>query len=99
MHLHHKQEQAVWQVQLKQAARTGYHSGQPHLLQDIFLNYQLYLPVVLVTGPLPGGDAGANTEALSSVARTLNFRLTVRDNAPYSSTAPVRLAKPILRIW
>jgi hypothetical protein len=41
-----------------------------------------------VTGPLPGGDAGANIEALSSVARTLNFRLTVRDNAPYSSTLP-----------
>ena len=38
-----------------------------------------------VTGPLPGGDAGANIEALSSVARTLNFRLTVRDNAPFSS--------------
>lgn len=34
----------------------------------------------LVSGPLPGGDAGANTEALSSVSRTLNFRLTVRDN-------------------
>lgn len=41
-----------------------------------------------ITGPLAGGDAGANIEALSSVARTLNFRLTVRDNAPYSSTAP-----------
>ncbi|MEY2811513.1 MAG: hypothetical protein RI991_508 [Bacteroidota bacterium] len=39
-----------------------------------------------VTGPLPGGDIGANIEALSSVARTLNFRLTVRDNAPFSST-------------
>ena len=38
-----------------------------------------------VTGPLPGGDAGVNIEALSSVARTLNFRLTVRDNAPFSS--------------
>ncbi len=40
-----------------------------------------------VTGPLPGGDAGANIEALSSVARTLNFRLTVRDNRPYNGTA------------
>jgi subtilisin-like proprotein convertase family protein len=37
----------------------------------------------LVTGPLPGGDAGANIEALSSVARALNFRLTVRDNSAY----------------
>jgi hypothetical protein len=46
-----------------------------------------------VTGPLTGGDAGANCEALSSVARTLNFRLTVRDNAPYSSTAPVKVGQ------
>lgn len=36
-----------------------------------------------ITPPLPGGDPGTNIEALSSVARTLNFRLTVRDNAPY----------------
>jgi hypothetical protein len=36
-----------------------------------------------VTPPLPGGDAGTNIEALSSVSRTLNFRLTVRDNHPY----------------
>ncbi|OQP56794.1 peptidase [Niastella vici] len=47
----------------------------------------------LVSGPLTGGDAGANTEALSSVARTLHFRLTVRDNVPYSSTAPVTIAQ------
>ncbi|MFT3681729.1 MAG: fibronectin type III domain-containing protein [Ferruginibacter sp.] len=40
------------------------------------------------TGPMTGGDASMVTEALSSVARTLNFRLTVRDNAPYSSTSP-----------
>ncbi len=46
-----------------------------------------------VTGPLPGGDAGTNIEALSSVARTLNFRLTVRDNAAFSSTAPVKVAQ------
>ena len=36
-----------------------------------------------VTPPLPGGDAGANIEALSSVSRTLNFRVTVRDNKPF----------------
>ena len=47
----------------------------------------------LISGPLTGGDAGANTEALSSVARTLNFRLTVRDNAPYSSTTPVSVGQ------
>ena len=47
----------------------------------------------LLTGPLTGGDAGTNTEALSSVARTLNFRLTVRDNCPYSSSAPVKVGQ------
>jgi hypothetical protein len=46
-----------------------------------------------VTGPLPGGDAGANIEALSSVARTLNFRLTVRDNHAYSSSAPIAVGQ------
>lgn len=46
-----------------------------------------------VTGPLPGGDAGANIEALSSVSRTLNFRLTVRDNHAYSSTAPAAVGQ------
>lgn len=55
------------------------------------------LPTILagnfITGPLPGGDAIANIEALSSVSRTLNFRLTVRDNAPYSSTAPVKVGQ------
>lgn len=40
-----------------------------------------------------GGDAGILTEALSSVARTLNFRLTVRDNCPYSSTAPIKVGQ------
>ena len=47
----------------------------------------------LITGPLAGGDAGTNIEALSSVARTLNFRLTVRDNAVYSSVAPVSVGQ------
>jgi len=37
-----------------------------------------------VTPPFAGGDAGTNIEALSSVSRTLNFRLTVRDNSPYN---------------
>lgn len=45
------------------------------------------------TGPLTGGDAGVLTEALSSVSRTLNFRLTVRDNAVYSSTTPVSVGQ------
>ena len=46
-----------------------------------------------ITGPLPGGDVGANIEALSSVARNLNFRLTVRDNSAYSSTAPIKVGQ------
>jgi Metallo-peptidase family M12B Reprolysin-like/Secretion system C-terminal sorting domain/Bacterial pre-peptidase C-terminal domain/Fibronectin type III domain len=37
-----------------------------------------------VTPPITGGDAGTNIEALSSVSRTLNFRVTARDNKPYS---------------
>ena len=47
----------------------------------------------LVTGPLPGGDAGVNIEALSSISRTLNFRLTVRDNSLYSSSAPIKVGQ------
>lgn len=47
----------------------------------------------LTTGQLPGGDAGTTIEALSSVSRTLNFRLTVRDNAPYSTSAPVSVGQ------
>jgi hypothetical protein len=46
-----------------------------------------------VTPPLPGGDAGANIEALSSVSRTLNFRLTVRDNHAFSSATPVAVGQ------
>lgn len=59
----------------------------------IFPRLSTILAGLNVTGPLPGGDAGANIEALSSVARTLNFRLTVRDNAPYTSVAPVEVGQ------
>lgn len=38
---------------------------------------------LFITPPLPGGDAICNIEALSNISRTLNFRLTVRDNSPY----------------
>jgi hypothetical protein len=54
----------------------------------LFPQLSTILAGALVTGPLAGGDAGANIEALSSVARTLNFRLTVWDNAPYNSAVP-----------
>lgn len=39
------------------------------------------------------GNDAINVEALSSVARTMNFRLTVRDNVPYSATAPVKVGQ------
>jgi chitodextrinase len=39
------------------------------------------------------GNDAINVEALSSVARTLNFRLTVRDNVPYSSIAPIKVGQ------
>ena len=59
----------------------------------LFPKLSTILSGALISGPLTGGDAGANTEALSSVSRTLNFRLTVRDNAPFSSTAPVSVGQ------
>jgi hypothetical protein len=59
----------------------------------LFPKLSTILAGALVSGPLPGGDAGANTEALSSVSRTLNFRLTVRDNHPFSSSAPVAVGQ------
>ncbi len=59
----------------------------------LFPKLSSILAGALISGPLAGGDAGANTEALSSVSRTLNFRLTVRDNAPYSSTAPLSIGQ------
>ncbi|MBL7747525.1 MAG: peptidase, partial [Chitinophagaceae bacterium] len=40
-----------------------------------------------LTGANPGGTAGISVEALSNVSRTLNFRLTARDNRPYNGTA------------
>ena len=40
-----------------------------------------------------GGDPGMLSEALSSVSRLLNFRLTIRDNAPYSPTVPIKVGQ------
>ena len=39
------------------------------------------------------GDAGMQSEALLSIARTLNFRVTVRDNVPYSAVAPIKVGQ------
>lgn len=47
----------------------------------------------LYVTPTLGGDPVCDVEALSSIARTLNFRLTVRDNHPYSSTVPVAVGQ------
>lgn len=62
-----------------------------------FPRLQTILAGGTTTGPLTGGDATMVTEALSSVARTLNFRLTVRDNAPYISTAPYSVGQTQFR--
>ncbi|MFN0081655.1 MAG: reprolysin-like metallopeptidase [Ferruginibacter sp.] len=59
----------------------------------LFPKLSTILAGALISGPNAGGDAGANTEALSSVSRELNFRLTVRDNAPYISTAPLSIGQ------
>lgn len=59
----------------------------------IFPKLSTILAGLFVTPVIAGGDAAANIEALSSVSRTLNFRLTVRDNAPYSSTPPVTVGQ------
>ena len=59
----------------------------------MFPKLSTILSGLFVTPPLPGGDAGANIEALSSVSRTLNFRLTVRDNHAFSSTDPIAVGQ------
>ena len=40
-----------------------------------------------------GGDAGMLSEALSSVSRVLNFRATIRDNAPYVSSGAIKVGQ------
>ena len=52
----------------------------------LFPRLSTILNGLLIT-PTLGGDAICNVEALSNVSRTLNFRLTVRDNRPYNGTA------------
>jgi hypothetical protein len=59
----------------------------------IFPKLSTILAGLFVTPPLPGGDAVCNIEALSAVDRTLNFRLTVRDNHPFSSAIPISVAQ------
>jgi len=49
----------------------------------VFPRLSTILAGEFVTEPHPGGDRGMLMEALSSVPRDLNFRLTVRDNHPY----------------
>lgn len=54
-----------------------------------------YFPVMssVLNGSTTTAGTDINVEALSSVARTLNFRLTVRDNAAFSSSAPIKVAQ------
>ncbi|MBI5857497.1 MAG: peptidase [Sphingobacteriales bacterium] len=59
----------------------------------LFPKLSTVLAGLLITPTLPGGDPICNIEALSSVTRTLNFRLTVRDNVPYSSTPPIKVGQ------
>ena len=51
-----------------------------------------YFPImssIMLNSPVTeqvNGDTGMQSEALLSIGRTLNFRVTVRDNSPYVST-------------
>ena len=58
-----------------------------------FPRYTSILSNSYTTTALQGGNPNVLIEALSSVGRTLNFRLTVRDNSPYSSTAPIKVGQ------
>ena len=53
------------------------------------VRYCPILPTVFNGGQTTSGTGNIVVEALSSVARTLNFRLTVRDNAPYVANTKV----------
>ena len=54
-----------------------------------------YFPTLssVLNGSTTTAGTDITVEALSSVARTLNFRLTVRDNAAFSSSVPVKVAQ------
>ena len=76
-------------LQPSQPVRTGYRLVRTVSPTRTFPRLSTILAGLFVTPPLPGGDAGANIEALSSVSRTLNFRLTVRDNRPYVPSSTI----------
>ena len=40
-----------------------------------------------------GGDAGMQSEAIPSVAKTMNFRVTIRDNSPYVSSGAIKVGQ------
>ncbi len=61
----------------------------------LFPRLSTILAGAFTTGPLPGGDPIATIEALSSVSRILNFRLTVRDNSPYRSITPLKVGQTV----
>lgn len=89
------------------ASQTGANSDA-NATKTIGPNWQSWAPVTHGNRYMPkvssliansattaatGNDAGILTEALSSVARDLNFRLTVRDNHVYSSVAPTSVGQ------
>lgn len=51
--------------------------------RKVFPRLSTILAGQFVSQPHPGGDPNMLMEALSSITRDLNFRLTVRDNHPY----------------
>lgn len=71
-------------------------------------NFISWSPTVSPTRPFPrlstilagglttsqiNGDPGMLSEAISSVARILNFRLTVRDNSPYTTSPTLKVGQ------
>ena len=80
-------------------ARANKPSGPNWLSFNPTISPTRYFPRLstVLTGasltPSLGGAGSISVEALSSVARTLAFRCTVRDNHAYSSTAPVAVGQ------
>ena len=96
-----------WEQNDDGGANTGNNSGasETKVIGPNFLSWRptaspsRYFPKIesvianSTTTSEVGGTAGFLSEALSSVSRVLNFRLTVRDNAPYSPIAPVKVGQ------
>ena len=92
-------DDGVGQTGANSPARINKPTGPNFLSWTPSISPSRYFPKlssILANSPTTlqvGGDTGLFSEALSSVARTLKFRLTVRDNALYSSVAPISLGQ------